>query len=84
MSGAIDLISLQLLRPPSRGGWDSASTLRGAGSASLPSHRAAVSAFLIFPPSVFLIRQPSETGSLSPIALTFSPFVSFSPDYQCH
>lgn len=35
-------------------------------------------------PSVFLIRRASETGSLSPTALAFSAFVSFSPDYQCH
>lgn len=84
MSGTIDLITLQLFLSPSRGGCHSAWMLERPGSSSPPSHRAAVSIYLMPSRSVFLIRHTSGAGSLNPIAPSVSLSVLFSLDYQCH
>lgn len=80
MSGAIDLIPLQLQQLATRGGCHSASasTHRGAAAPSHRSQRAAVSVHLTSSHSVFLIRQASEPGSLSEIAPSASLSVSLS------
>lgn len=83
MSGAIDLIPLQLFLSPSRGGCHSAS-MEPALSSPPSLAGAAVSVYSMPSRSVFLIRQPSGADSLSPIAPALSLRVSFSPDYQCH
>ncbi len=84
MSGAIDLIPLQLFHSTSRGGCHSASTLGGVSSGSALSHKAAEPVYVKPTRSVFLIRQPSEAGSLSAMAPTLLLSVSLSLDYQCH